>query len=405
MVARASAGVEASGLHRELETGGGLFSSLAQWPSCGDALASRVRTQTGECNNCWAAAVAQVLEWRLCIKAPSAFQGPSAFVSVGYLTSCATDAYAANRSTGCHGGSPLAAMRWTGAYGVPTGGDGNNFWTCVPDFFDGISSLRRRARGISSIPSCPTSCTSRRYSRGLQEDLFVPEGWNESWATTAFESAAAAIRRSGPIVIGFPVDRGFVDSYKPGTVYRFDAEKPLKEHLAVAVGYGPDYIEALNSWGLGWGSFGRFLIHKDSIRTYAIPGDILGRGPGYPYPLPRQGGSFVVVAGFRRSSMNGRYTELEHIVVNGYHAYLEASNTYFLYWCNLAERFAIAGVRSLPEIRKGKLCRYLALAPQGQREVTQLGSNWVELDAERHHPLPQHNSSGAAKGRFNMKFK
>lgn len=189
------------------------------------------------------------MDARLCIESDGKFRGESAFVSAGYIASCG------NRGqNGCKGGNPGAGYNWVAQNGAPTGGHGSNKKTCVPYFGTGDSLDHFNGGGRS--PPCPSSCSrDTQYSRSLSDDKFYAAGVGRQ--IKDLTQAKNALDQ-GPIPFGFAVYRDFMQ-YKGG-IYTPRGGQKTGMHAVVAIGYGPDYILAVNSWGEKWGDRGLFKM-------------------------------------------------------------------------------------------------------------------------------------------------
>lgn len=64
----------------------------------------------------------------------------------------------------------------------------------------------------------------------------------------------------GPISMAFEVYRDLMQ-YKTG-IYRPSGGAVAGHHAVVCIGYGPGYIECVNSWGEKWGDKGLFKIQE-----------------------------------------------------------------------------------------------------------------------------------------------
>lgn len=225
----------------------GHFDPRKQWPECAELIGT-VRDQ-GKCGSCWAFAIVGSMDARLCIESDGKFRGESAFVSAGYIASCG------NRGqNGCGGGNPGAGYNWVAQNGAPTGGHGSNKKTCVPYFGTGDSLDHFNGGGRS--PPCPSSCSrDTQYSRSLSDDKFYAAGVGRQ--IKDLTQAKNALDQ-GPIPFGFAVYRDFMQ-YKGG-IYTPRGGQKTGMHAVVAIGYGPDYILAVNSWGERWGDRGLFKI-------------------------------------------------------------------------------------------------------------------------------------------------
>jgi len=371
------------------------FLSAEHWPTCGTRMTNNhLGVQTYTCNMAWATTVARLMEWRLCIKQPQQFRGEAAFISSGYITSCAKEAYGGGSKddgaegpiTGCDSGNPLKAMHWVALHGVPTGGLGANTHTCVPLWLGGLKKLQSRLHGEEEdeAPPCPKECTSPHYQRSLQEDLIFPEGWIHSRTTTSVESAKFEIRQSGPIIISFSANYHFMKHYKPGEVYKFVDDNMTFQHNAVANGFGEDYFTCMNSWGISWGDAGSFKIHKDSVSMFVLPGPMRGEGNGYPYPLPYRWfkREWLEFGGFKQKQLNGKYLQVKghDFLLHGKNSFLKKTGDFIMYWCPLVDRWAITRLAFIEDLRSGTFCRYWALAPPDVSYKDD--QDWLEFDKE-----------------------
>lgn len=362
----------------------------AHWLSCGKRTYNRgVRNQGNACNNCWAMAAAQAIEWRLCMATNGTFMGDNAHISEGYITSCASAAF--QGANGCQGGDMVTALRWVGVHGVPTGGDGNNKDTCVPNFQNGVMAKDAPPPtgpgGTLVPPTCPHDCTNHRYPRTLEQDLFHLRGLSESWRTTAFESATKAIATSGPILLNFAVYDDFL-TYQKGTVYkRKPTSKLLYKHVVIAFGYSwdPPLLNCINSWGNNWGNDGRFKLHPGEVLNYVIPGEVTTTYPnGLPLPLPAHGhGAFNVwTSGFHSQTLNNQWTPSSNRTkwIANKATFWDDQGNHVLYYCNYKKRWAITGGSNLNQLRHGK-CFWLALAGDDCDYLLDFDCNWGEWDS------------------------
>eukprot|EP00929_Paragymnodinium_shiwhaense_P112790 TRINITY_DN81061_c0_g1_i1.p1 TRINITY_DN81061_c0_g1~~TRINITY_DN81061_c0_g1_i1.p1 ORF type:complete len:997 (-),score=199.83 TRINITY_DN81061_c0_g1_i1:83-3073(-) len=252
------------------------FDALAEWPHCAREI-GRVLNQ-GHCGSCWAFGALGAADARLCIATGAAYDGMSAQLSRGYVTSCSTE------GAGCEGGLSSHAFDFLSNFGAPTGGDKG----CIPYFATGEGT--EHFEKTMKEPPCPSHCHST-YGRTLKEDYFVVRGlarYDELMASPqALTRAKEAILRGGPVPFGLHASRFFM-AYTSG-VYSPDP-RDLPNHETVAHGWGQEggnaYILAQNSWGVDWGMDGRFKISEIGVTDWTIPGSISHEMSGYPLPLP-----------------------------------------------------------------------------------------------------------------------
>jgi len=247
----------------------------SKWPNCAEVI-YHIRDQ-GRCGSCWAQAVASVAESRLCIKSNGKFTGKPGWISAGYIASCGNGG-----RDGCRGGNPGAAMGWQANNGVPTGGNGNTFDTCVPYFGTGNSLDHFNGGGRS--PPCPSKCSTKGgrsfYGRQLHQDKFY--GPPASYRTVSSMNDAKRAILQGPIPMGFKVFADFMQ-YRGG-VYRPRTSRQQGMHATAAIGYGPDYILSQNSWGTRWGDKGLFKISQCCGMVFWVPNDFSLSKSAFPLP-------------------------------------------------------------------------------------------------------------------------
>jgi len=166
----------------------------------------------------------------------------------------------------------------------------------------------------TEAPACPSACTNTEYPLSLEQDLFKPQGLQDTWMTTAFESAKLALKSSA-ILISFPVDEAFKNY--TGGIYSSLQGDPLFYHVTLAVHAQDDYIVGINSWGSAWGEVvsvmgfnipGTFRIRKEVIRDYVIPGKIVSE-TSRSDTLPTWMLASVTLDGFANATFNGEYVE------------------------------------------------------------------------------------------------
>jgi hypothetical protein len=287
----------------------------------------------------------------------------------------------------------LKALRWIGKHGIPTGGSGDGTYTCVPNFANG-AKLEESRKHVVQIgdqtvlkpPGCPTKCTNPDYPRTLQEDIFKPEGFTESWQTTVFESATRAIALHGPVLINIQVYKSFLD-YKEGVYSKKADDEFLYYHVVLAIGYGHDYVTAMNSWGTSWGNDGYFNIYRDLVEYYVVPGEIHGHGEGYPFPIPSAPMSTnLQMEGFALEALNDRFTEVEEKVVNGKETYWNDASTFFTYYCEGRAAWAITAADNFDSLQTdGSRCFFHALQRasmcQGHVTLSRRTCEWYQYDA------------------------
>merc|ERR1740121_1097198 len=196
-----------------------------------------------------------------------------------------------------------------------------------------------------------------------------------------------AIKDDGPIVMNFKVYSDFLN-YTGGVYQRSKNATFLFQHVVLAIGYGPGYISALNSWGMGWGEAGHFHISVFDVESYLIPGKLLSRGGRYPYPLPVvPTTTFVFLEGFRYDVYNTDYREFASKKVNGKPTYWDQMEDYFIYYCEYNNVWALTYASNYKVLMNdGSYCYWnlMQRAEMCQGEITfsQRQCHWDQWDSK-----------------------
>jgi len=249
------------------------FDSRINWPKCKDVI-GRIHNQ-GVCGSCWAFGSSSSIDSRLCISSDGAFSGPNAYISRGYVASCA-------KPNGCSGGLSSYTFKLIASQGVPTS-------PCSPYFGhgEGVNHFTEQ----STAPPCPAQCDAG-FARTLKQDSFTleqlrsytePMAYGSSNPAAVYQLVREAIAAGGPIPAGIYADNGFM-SYTSGVYNNGCNNNP--NHETVAIGWGKDYWIGLNSWGPNWGEGGSFRVATCVFTDFTIPSlQLTGAGTGYPFPL------------------------------------------------------------------------------------------------------------------------
>uniref|UniRef100_A0A914MHN7 Peptidase C1A papain C-terminal domain-containing protein n=1 Tax=Meloidogyne incognita TaxID=6306 RepID=A0A914MHN7_MELIC len=210
------------------------------------------------CGDCWAVSTASALTDRYCIsqvkKGNSAplKTNPSVYFSALELMSCTPG------MSGCGGGDPYYAWKYTQTSGLVTGT--NYTWNsgCKPYPFPPHGSTEYTA------PSCVSSCTSSAWNVAYTQDKKYTK------TTGYIQSNVAAIQNeimaNGSVVAAFDVydDFMYYSSGQTSDVY-------VGGHAVRMIGWGTDtypdgtsldYWLCANQWNYDWGMNGYFKIAR-----------------------------------------------------------------------------------------------------------------------------------------------
>lgn len=179
-------------------------------------IVARIKDQSldADCGSCWAFSSISALESRCALKT-----GELKTLSEQQLVDCSKD-YGNN---GCDGGNFDAAYE----YIINSGG------VCADTVYP-----------YKSRDDLPCNSTSRCNFCKMSEYVQLEEN----------ENAMVKALQSGPIVIGFEVQKSF--QFYRNSIYKQRSCGNSLNHGMVIVGYTPDYWIVRNSWGTSWGNDG-----------------------------------------------------------------------------------------------------------------------------------------------------
>jgi len=208
------------------------FDGRKQWPGCIHPVLDQ-----GDCGSCWAFASTEVLSDRFCIYTKN---DVNVVLSPQSALSCEWE------NLGCALGSlPNFAWSFLESYGVPT-------ISCVP-----------YTSGDGNVPSCTTQCLD-----GETYKVYKARNYTQVGSTLEPSKHVDSIMRAvlqGPVDATFDVWSDF-DAYQPGEVYEHKSGEYEGLHSVKVVGFGvqngTDYWLVQNSWGVGWGDKGYFMIRR-----------------------------------------------------------------------------------------------------------------------------------------------
>ena len=252
------------------------FDAREAFPKCAQVLGS-VRDQ-GKCGSCWAVAVVEVMNDRLCVASDGAEQQE---LSPEYPLACF------DAGSGCDGGDVVSTFREMGKRGVPYGGMGVfsgkeketksaitlgkhtntqlSSSSCLPYEFEPCEHPCQE-QGV--VPkSCPSKCAdgspmSLVYPKS--EAYLCPSG---DWACIATE-----ISTYGSVAVTFGSVREDFYDYQSGVYRVSDVSDPgLGQHATKLIGWGFDeetadpYWIMMNSWR-NWGDKGAGRVGVGEMR-------------------------------------------------------------------------------------------------------------------------------------------
>jgi hypothetical protein len=209
------------------------FSAAKEFPGCVHA----IRDQ-GACGSCWAEGGSEVLSDRYCIA--SSFKGKNVTAwegSAENLVSCD------KRDFGCGGGYLYYAWQFMEESGLVSE-------SCFP-----------YTAGSGTAPPCQSTCSDG----SAWSPVKIRNGTLSYYGSV--EQIQRALMAGGPIEVAFNVYSDFM-TYKSGVYQRTPNTGLMGGHAVKLVGWGHhetsglDYWEVYNSWGVGWGLNGTFLIRR-----------------------------------------------------------------------------------------------------------------------------------------------
>merc|ERR1719271_2128508 len=213
-----------------------------------------------------------MMDSRLCIRTGGQFSGEKAMLSRTMATACSPPGGA----DGCQGGLSTYVIDFMRNTGLPTS-------ECLPYFGHGEGTDHFNSH--SSAPPCPTQCVPAFASRSLSSDTFrMPslQSWGpQMHRDSVYAEVKQSIMDEGPLVYAMYAGGSFM-SYRSG-VYDYGQCSLRANHMVTAIGWGPNNVLSLNSWGPNWGDQGKFKLVSCVVHWWNKPNTL--PGSGYPDPL------------------------------------------------------------------------------------------------------------------------
>lgn len=228
------------------------FDARTNWPKCKSVI-NHIRDQ-GACGSCWAVAAASAFSDELCIAGKLSTDKQ---ISAEEVLSCTIIG-------GCYGGFLRIAWFHIKHFGSETGGDYDSEEGCIPYSIPPCEHHIKGPRAncsshLASTPSCPSSCTNKKYPTPLRKDRYYSKDY---FQVSGEKNIQKAIMKNGPVEAGFSVYADFL-TYKSG-VYKHISGKLLGGHAVRIIGWGTEnntpYWLVANSWNTDWGDKGFFKI-------------------------------------------------------------------------------------------------------------------------------------------------
>lgn len=220
------------------------FDSAENWPQC--KTIGKIRDQSN-CGSCWAIAAADAMSDRYC----TVGNLTDVRISTVNLLSCC---YACGM--GCNGGWPTAAWAWWVWMGLTTE-------ECQPYPFTPCS----HHGGSEEFPPCPSEIYPTPACNATCADPKVTlehRNGATAYRLSSEEAYQRELMTNGPFEVAFTVYEDFL-AYKSG-VYAHTTGSQLGGHAVRIVGWGVQngtkYWRLANSWNVGWGDKGYFLIKR-----------------------------------------------------------------------------------------------------------------------------------------------
>jgi len=199
----------------------------------------------GQCASCYAFAVSEVLEDRICIKT-----NMQTIVKLSPLFMVSTD----TAEFGCKGGYLNSSFNYLNQVGTVTSG-------CFP------YNLQANSDGTITVPKWPGYCnygSNVKFYKALSYSFF-----------RSSDEMKLEIFNNGPIATGFAVYSDFF-SYAGGIYELTPGSSFLGGHAVKVIGWGNEngneYWIAKNSWSTSWGEYGYFRFKINNCCSFDVNG-------------------------------------------------------------------------------------------------------------------------------------